>query len=127
MKNGKLHGTRLETADKITLFFTLLFICHLSCYTTVVDKKIDMANNHVLKTRSKTREATVRIPLAALRCILRYPNEKKIICEISTNDIKRLNDAATLDEIINEARLDYALGNFTIHKTSKSLIAALEA
>ena len=80
------------------------------------------------KTKSKrTREAMVNIPLSALRYLSRYPREKKIIVEISTTDIKRVNDAETLDEIINEARLDYALGNYTTHKSAKSLIAALES
>ncbi|MBU1032315.1 MAG: hypothetical protein ABII13_05810 [Patescibacteria group bacterium] len=73
------------------------------------------------------REAMVKIPLSALRCILGYPREKKIVCEISTKDIKRVNDAETLDEIINEARLDYALGNFTTHKSAKGLIKTLRA
>lgn len=69
----------------------------------------------------------VKIPLSALRCILRYPKEKKIVCEINIKDIKRLNDAETLDEIINESRLDYALGNYTTHSSTKSLIAELRS
>ena len=75
----------------------------------------------------KTKEAMVKIPLAGLRYLSRYPREKKIIVEINTADIVRINSAETLDEIINEARLDYALGNFSRHKTAKSLIAALRA
>ena len=78
-------------------------------------------------TKQKTQEAMIRIPLSALRCILRYPKEKKIICEINTKDIKRLNKAETIDEIINEARLDYALGNFTTHSSLKSLLNELHS
>jgi hypothetical protein len=73
----------------------------------------------------KTREAMVTLPLSALRYLSRYPSEKKIVVEISTKDLKRVNDAETLDEIINSARLDYALGDYTTHKTAKSLIAEL--
>ena len=69
----------------------------------------------------------VKFPLSALRYLSRYPREKKIVVEISTDQIRRVNAAETLDEIINEARLDYALGNYTTHKTAKSLIAALES
>ena len=47
--------------------------------------------------------------------------------EISTNDIVRVNDAETLDEIIGSARLDYALGNYTSYKTARGLITALRA
>jgi len=86
-----------------------------------------MANGKMTNTSKKTKEAMVKIPLSALRCILRYPKENKIVCEISTKDIKRMNNAETLDEIINEARLDYALGNFSSHKSAKSLITELRA
>ena len=77
--------------------------------------------------KKKAKVAIVKIPLSALRCILRYPKEKKIVCEISTKDIKRMNSAQTLDEIINEARLDYALGKFTTHKSAKSLLNELHS
>lgn len=77
------------------------------------------------KRRAKGKEAMVQIPLSALRCILSYPKEKKIICEISTKAIKRVNDAKTLDEIINEARMDYTRGDYTSHRSAKSLIAGL--
>ena len=69
----------------------------------------------------------MNIPLSAFRYLSRYPREKKIVVEIAMDEIKRVNRAETLDEIMNEARLDYALGNYTTHKTAKSLIAALEA
>ncbi|MDA2936220.1 hypothetical protein MYX06_03315 [Patescibacteria group bacterium AH-259-L05] len=79
------------------------------------------------KTKKRTREAMVKIPLSSLRCILRYPKEKKIICEITTDGIERLNQAETLDEIINEARLDYALGNYKGFTNAKDLIAELHS
>lgn len=85
-----------------------------------------MANGHEI-IRQKTKEAMVKIPLSAFRYLSRYPREKKIVVEIATDDIVRVNSAETLDEIINEARLDYALGNFSTHKSAKSLIAALRA
>lgn len=71
--------------------------------------------------------AMVKIPLASLHCILSYPKEKKIVCEIDTKEIKRVNESRTLDEIINEARLDYALGNYTAHTSAKSLVAKLRS
>ncbi|MFH1855429.1 MAG: hypothetical protein ABH810_03450 [bacterium] len=86
-----------------------------------------MTNLDPVKTQKRTDEAVVKIPLSALRCILRYPKEKKIICEISTKGIKRLNEAKTLDEIINEARLDYALGNCKAFTSAKDLITELHS
>lgn len=85
-----------------------------------------MANNCNI-TKQKTKEAMIKIPLSALRYLSTYPHDKKIIVEISTDDIARVNSAKTLDEIINEARLDYAIGNYSTHKTAKSLISALRA
>jgi hypothetical protein len=79
-----------------------------------------------VKTK-KTSEAMVTIPLSALRCLLQYPKEGKILCEINTDSLKRANTADTVDEIINEARLDYALGDFTSHNSAGSLISELHS
>ena len=76
---------------------------------------------------TKNKEAVVEIPLSALRCILRYPKEKKIICEINLASIKRKDKGETIDEIINESRLDYALGNYTTHTSAKSLLSELKS
>lgn len=84
-----------------------------------------MPTKTVIKSASK--EAVIRVPLSALRCLFRYPKEKKVICEIDTKGIKRLNKPQTLDEIINEARLDYALGNYKTFKNADKLIAELKS
>lgn len=78
-------------------------------------------------TKKRPYQAMVKIPLSSLRCLLRYPRERKIICEIDTAGIKRLNGAATLDEIINEARFDYALGNYRTFTSASDLIAELRS
>ncbi len=85
-----------------------------------------MTTIHPVKAK-KTSEAMVTIPLSALRCILRYPKEGKILCEINTDSLIRENKADTLDEIINEGRLDYALGNFTSHSSAASLVSDLHS
>ena len=86
----------------------------------------------ILKTKIQKRarektEAMVKIPLSSLRCILRYPKDKKIICEIATDSIKRFNRVETLDEIINEARLDYAFGKYKTFTDAKDLITELHS
>lgn len=83
--------------------------------------------NLKIKTQKKIREAIVKIPLSSLRCIIQYPKEKKMICEIAIDGLKRLNGAETLDEIINEARLDYALGNYKTFTDAKDLITWLHS
>jgi len=86
-----------------------------------------MVNLHPIKTQKRTEEAMINLPLSALRYLSGYPREKKIVIEISTDDIKRVNGAETLDEIINEARLDYALGNYKTFSSAKDLIAELHS
>lgn len=71
--------------------------------------------------------AMIRIPLASLRCLLSYPKENKIICEIDIKNMKRINDSKSLDEIISESRLDYALGNYKTFSSAKDLIAELRS
>jgi len=41
--------------------------------------------------------------------------------------MRRVNKAGTLDEIINEARLDYALGNYKTFSSAKDLIIELHS
>jgi ribosomal protein L28 len=86
-----------------------------------------MANLHPVRTQKRIDEAMISLPLSALRYLSRYPREKKIVIEISTDAIKRVNAAETLDEIINEARLDYALGNYKTFTSAKDLIAELRS
>lgn len=86
-----------------------------------------MATGNKAKNSKRTHEAMVTIPLSALRYLSRYPREKKMVVEIATKELKRVNSAETLDEIISETRLDYALGNYTTHKNARSLIAELHA
>ena len=85
-----------------------------------------MPNTTKVKSRLR-KETIVKVPLSALRCILRYPKEKKVICEIDIRALKKLNKSQNLDEIINEARIDYALGNYKTFSKAKDLIAELRA
>jgi len=87
---------------------------------------IDMAKLSPMKKRA-ANEAMIKIPLSSLRYLSKYPRDKKIVIEISIDDIKRVNVAKTLDEIINDARLDYALGNYKTFRSAKGLIAELHS
>ena len=86
-----------------------------------------MAHSNLVQTQKRTEEAMVSLPLSALRYLSRYPYEKKIVVEISTDEIRRVNKAETLDEIISEARLDYALGDKKTFATAKDTIAELNS
>ncbi|MDD5731328.1 MAG: hypothetical protein PHU42_00300 [Patescibacteria group bacterium] len=85
-------------------------------------------NTKTVKKRVKVLDiAMIQIPLSSLRCILSYPKENKIICEIDVKSIERVNKSKDLDEIINESRLDYALGNYKSFASAKDLIAELRS
>jgi len=86
-----------------------------------------MANLNPVKTQKRSEEAMINLPLSALRYLSQYPREKKIIIEISVDEMRRVNKAETLDEIINEARLDYALGNYKTFSSAKDLIIELHS
>ncbi len=86
-----------------------------------------MTNSNSVKTQKRTEEAMISLPLSALRYLSQYPREKKIVVEISIDEIKRVNKAKTFDEIINEARLDYILGNYKTFSSAKKLIAELHS
>ncbi|MFH0755163.1 MAG: hypothetical protein V1910_00655 [bacterium] len=71
------------------------------------------------------KQVSINIPLSALRCILHYPKEKKIICEISESQLKKVNKAETLDEIISASHLDYIFNDFKTFTNAKDLISDL--
>lgn len=79
------------------------------------------------KKTNSSDSAMIQIPLAAFRCITNYPKDKKMICEISVAELSRVNDPETLDEIINEARLDYAMGDYKTFDDADQLIVELRA
>ena len=77
----------------------------------------------MLKTKP---EPLVQIPLSALKCLSSDLKGGKIICEINIMEMKRVNKSRTFDEIISEARLDYAKGDYKSFITSKTLLAYLK-
>ena len=77
------------------------------------------------KMSNSSGVAMIQIPLSAFRCISTYPSEQKMICEISVAELTSANDAETLDEIINQARLDYATGDYQSFENPKNLISEL--
>ncbi|MBU4332675.1 hypothetical protein KKD19_05630 [Patescibacteria group bacterium] len=75
--------------------------------------------------REEIKQARVTIPLGAMRCISGYPKERKVICEINMDALEKVNDAETFDEIISQARLNYALGNYETFNSARELVEDL--
>lgn len=80
-----------------------------------------------MKTKDNKKEALISMPLSGMKFLSSYPKEKKIILEIKIQDIKRVNEAGTLDEIINESRFDYIVGNYKTFNNAKDLISELRS
>lgn len=77
-------------------------------------------------TRTR-REAMIRIPLSSMRHVSSDLKKKKMTFEISTKDLTRVNKSSTLDEMIAEAKLEYAIGRTKGFTDSKKLVAFLNA
>ena len=86
-----------------------------------------MATKTIKKRKETSPEAMIKIPLSSLRCLQSFPKENKIICEIDVESMERVNKPNSLDEIINESRLDYALGDYKTFSNATDLIAELRA
>lgn len=76
----------------------------------------------VLKTR---RTAMIRIPLGAMRFLSSDSKKKKFTVEISTKDLAQINNPTTLNEMISEAKLEFAMGKTKGFTDTKKLMAYL--
>ena len=86
-----------------------------------------MIKPKMVKSSKKASEAMVKIPMSSLKYISGNSNNKKIIIEISIDDIKRVNTAETFDQIVNEARYDYLVGNYKTFTDSAGLVSELHS
>jgi hypothetical protein len=73
-----------------------------------------------------TQSAAISLPLTGLKPLYRNDEEGTLVVELRTNELKSINQAKTIDEIISQARLDYALGDYETFKTADDLIADLK-
>ncbi|PIZ74957.1 hypothetical protein COY06_03370 [Candidatus Peregrinibacteria bacterium CG_4_10_14_0_2_um_filter_41_8] len=75
--------------------------------------------------KKKENNALIQIPLGALKCL--SSKGEKVILEINIKELKKVNQARTLDELISEARLDYASGDYKSFDNTDDLIAELNS
>ncbi|MFH1859031.1 MAG: hypothetical protein ABIJ80_02090 [Patescibacteria group bacterium] len=80
-----------------------------------------------MNTQTATKQSMINIPLHALECISGYPKEKKILCEININELKKVNEPQTIDEMATEAKLEYFSGKLKGFKDTKKLINYLNS
>jgi len=73
------------------------------------------------------KPASVKLPLTALRCLYKTARGKKIVCEIDVAQMKKLNEATTIDEMVAEARLERAVGKTKFFTSADDLIKELRS
>ena len=74
-----------------------------------------------------TKPASVNIPLTAMKFLYRGSPTKTLVCEIDIDALKEVNEPNTIDEMVAEARLEYATGRTQGFTDTNALVAHLNA
>lgn len=71
--------------------------------------------------------ATISFPLTGLRPLYSSNRGKKLVIEVDVNSLKKVNEPNTIDEMVAEARLEYALGKSKTFTSAEALIKELRS
>ena len=74
-----------------------------------------------------TKTATINLPLTSIKPLYRNDEERTLVAELNIDALKSVNELEDLDEIISQARLDYALGDYKSFDHVEDLIADLRS
>ncbi|NCN58450.1 hypothetical protein COW99_03995 [Candidatus Roizmanbacteria bacterium CG22_combo_CG10-13_8_21_14_all_38_20] len=69
--------------------------------------------------------ATVSFPLTSLRPLYSSDRGRKLVVEVDVKSMKKVNDPNTIDEMVAEARLEYAMGKSKTFTSADELIKEL--
>lgn len=59
---------------------------------------------------TQTMPATVIFPLTSLKPLYSSNRGKKLVVEVDVKSMKKVNEPNTIDEMVAEAKLEYAMG-----------------
>lgn len=77
---------------------------------------------------TKTKKiTTVTLPLAAMTYLYKSAQGKKLVCEIDVSAFKKSYKPNAIDEMVAEARLEYALGKAKGFTSAAALIKELRS
>lgn len=76
---------------------------------------------------TKTKQASMTVPLTALKCLYKTVRGEKIVCEIDLSSLKKANQPDMIDEMIAEAKLEYSNGKTRGFTSTKKLMAYLNS
>lgn len=76
---------------------------------------------------TQTQTSTINIPLTKVKPLYRNEQNQTLVLEVGIEELKNSNQPIILDEIINQARLDYALGDYESFDNVKDFIDDLSS
>lgn len=76
---------------------------------------------------TKTKSATVVLPLTAIKYLYTPTRGKKLVVELDVNSLKKVNEPCTIEEMVAESRLEYYSGKTKGFTDTKKLMAHLES
>lgn len=74
-----------------------------------------------------TKTATINIPIIGLKPLYRDDKNKTVVCEVDVEELKKITEPETLDEIIRQSHLDYAAGDYEGFDNVEDLINDLKS
>lgn len=76
---------------------------------------------------TQTIPATVTFPLTSLRPLYSSNRGKKLVVEVDVKSMKKVNEPSTIDEMVAEAKLEYAMGKSKTFSSAEDLIKELHS
>ena len=77
--------------------------------------------------RTPPKPAAVMLPLTAMKYLYRPASGTKLVVELDVQALKAVNEPTTIDEMVAEARLEYAAGTSKIFSSSTELMQELNS
>lgn len=75
----------------------------------------------------QTIPAAVSFPLTSLKPLYSSDQGKKLVVEVDVKSMKKVNEPNTIDEMVAEAKLEYAVGKSKTFTSADELIKELHS
>lgn len=75
----------------------------------------------------QTIPAAVSFPLTSLKPLYSSDRGKKLVVEVDVKSMKKVNEPNTIDEMVAEAKLEYAMGKSKTFTSADELIKELHS
>ncbi|MBU4449883.1 MAG: hypothetical protein KKE35_01165 [Actinobacteria bacterium] len=73
------------------------------------------------------KSAAVSFPLTSLRPLYSSNRGRKLVVEVDIRSMKKVNEPGTVDEMVAEAKLEYAMGKSKTFTSAEELIKELHS